>query len=288
MDTLKENTLNYFKLTSPGITTLVLLSAFAGAWLGSKGMPLKLSALFWCLLGLGLASSGACVLNNWYDKDIDQLMKRTRLRPLPSGKLNANKALCFGLFLVGLAFLILIIFGNKPIVLLTAVAIFVYNYLYTVLLKRRSYLATEIGGISGSLPPLIGWMAVRDSLEIEALLLFGILFLWQPPHFWSLAIEHREDYTEAKIPTLSVIKGKKSFSLRFLLYLIALIFFSLLPYSGGLTGELYLAGVLILGFLYLVLAYYIFCLKNTSYTTLFIYSVIYLFSILTLLIIDAS
>ncbi|MFN3479611.1 MAG: heme o synthase [Thermodesulfovibrionales bacterium] len=284
----QHNIVDYLSLTSPGITLLVVLTGFTGMLLASRGTanPLPPSLFLWTLLSIGLASAGSSVLNNWYDSDIDCLMKRTANRPLPEGRIDKNKAFFLGIIFIILAVVALILFVNLMAAFLTVLSIFVYSYLYTVILKRRSPLATEIGGISGALPPLIGWVAVRESLSLEAFILFSIIFLWQPPHFWSLASRYKEDYEKAGIPTMPVIASKDEIILRSLIYVASLFMASLMPYFIGMSGKVYLALSLSLGIIYHLLYLASLFVKRDLNRLLFFYSITYLLVIFTLLSID--
>jgi protoheme IX farnesyltransferase len=269
----------YIRLTAPGITLLVMLTGFVGMWTASRGTPAASApaALFlWGLLGIGLASSGASVLNNYYDRDIDRLMSRTMRRPLPSGNINAQAALVFGLCLTAAAGIVLFLFVNALSALLALSATFIYSFIYTVLLKRRTPLATEIGGLSGALPPLIGWAAVKGTVAPEALLLFAVLLFWQPPHFWSLALRHREDYRNAAIPTMSVKRSADEINRRSLVYVSALLFVGIAVYATGLAGRLYLSLSLAAGVVYVSLYLLALFGKRDLNRLLFSYSIIYL------------
>jgi protoheme IX farnesyltransferase len=267
----------YIKLTSPGITMLVTLTGFIGMWIASRGAGGINPGLFlWALLGLALASSGSSVFNNYYDRDIDRVMKRTSGRPLPDGRIRPSNALLFGIALSLTAFGIMAVFVNMMSALLVIAAIFTYSFVYTVILKRRTPLATEIGGISGALPPLIGWAAVRNGVGFEAWLLFIIMFLWQPPHFWSLALRYRDDYKRAKIPTMSAVRSGTEITIRSLLYVASLVCASFMPYFIGMFNDIYFIAAMILGAIYV--AGYMFALfsKKDMNRQLFAYSIIYL------------
>lgn len=286
----QHNIVDYLRLTSPGITLLIILTGFAGMLLASRGTvnPLPPSLFLWTLLSIGLASAGSSVLNNWYDSDIDSLMSRTANRPLPMGKIGRNEAFFFGIIFIILAIVALILFVNLMAAFLAAISVFVYSYLYTVILKRRSPLATEIGGISGAMPPLIGWVAVKEGLSLEAFILFSIIFLWQPPHFWSLASRYREDYEKAGIPTMPVIASKDEIILRSLIYVTSLFMVSLMPFLIGMSGKLYLSASLTLGIIYLFLYLTTFFSKKDLNRLLFFYSIIYLSLIFLFMAIDIA
>ncbi|MFA5353791.1 MAG: heme o synthase [Thermodesulfovibrionales bacterium] len=275
----------YIRLTSPGINLLVMLTGFAGIWVAAQGAIAPLPAL-WCLLGIGLSSAGSSVFNNCFDRDIDRIMTRTRQRPLPSGRIGLSSALIFGIVLSSVALLIMIVFVNLLSAVLTASALFVYSFLYTVILKRRTRFATEIGGISGALPPVIGWAAVRGSLGPESLLLFAIMLLWQPPHFWALASKYREDYIRAGIPTMPVVKGRDTVNFRSLAYVLALVMVSIIPWWTGMSGLFYLSTALILGGLYIILAIAAILSEKSMDRQLFLFSIIYLTVVFTALVVD--
>lgn len=267
--------LDYIVLTSPGITLLVMLTSFTGVWIASRGMA-EPSLFLWSLAGIGLASAGASVFNNSYDRDIDGLMKRTSRRPLPAGRANPSSALLLGIILSITAFFVLSHFVNTLSAILSVLAIFIYSFLYTVVLKRKTPFATEIGGISGALPPVIGWTAVRGNIDFEAIVFFTIIFLWQPPHFWSLASRHIEDYKIAGIPVLPIVKDRKHVLLRSLIYVCALVLASVIPYFIGMADRFYLMTVLILGSIYIFLYLMAMLTKLSLDKHLFRYSIIYL------------
>ncbi|RMD56045.1 MAG: protoheme IX farnesyltransferase, partial [Nitrospirae bacterium] len=226
---------DYIRLMSPGITLLVMLTGFIGLWMGARGELIP-SLSLWCLLGIGLASAGSSIFNNYYDMDIDRIMERTSKRALPTGRIKPKTALFIGVMLSISSFTILTVFVNLLSALLTMLALITYSYLYTILLKRHTPAATEIGGISGSLPPVIGWVAVRGSISLEAIILFMIMYLWQPPHFWALGLKFKDDYKRAGIPTMSVVKSKDEIILKSIYYVSLLFLVSLLPYFLGVVG----------------------------------------------------
>ncbi|KJR40945.1 Protohem IX farnesyltransferase [Candidatus Magnetoovum chiemensis] len=274
---------NYIKLTEPRINLLVIITGFIGMWFASKGMPDDKNVMFWALIGLGLATAGASVFNNYYDRDIDKVMKRTQKRPLPLGIINAKSALFFAFMLSAFAFAALSYFVNMPCAYLSLFAIVVYSYLYTVLLKRHTPYATEIGGIAGALPPVIGWASVRGEIGLEALILFIIMLLWQPPHFWALAAKYKEDYEQASIPVMPVVKSENLTLKRSLFYVIALTIFSMLPYFLNMAGIVYLVVTLTLGLTYILLYVKSITQSRDLNKVLFFFSIFYLtFSFITM------
>jgi len=277
--------LDYIALTSPGKTLLVMLTGFIGMWLASKGIP-EFSLTFWGLIGIGLASAGSLVFNNYYDRDIDRLMKRTNRRALPCGRIEPKSALLFGLFLSTAAFVTLSVFANTLSAFLAIFTIVFYAYFYTAVLKRRTPGATELGGIPGALPPVIGWAVVKGQIGFDPWLLFLIMLLWQPPHFWALAIRYRDDYQRAGIPTVPVVYSEHHTNLRSVCYVILLALVSLTPYYFGIAGQLYLLTASILGGLYLLLYCVHILSKHDLNRHLFVYSIVYLSALFIVMVVD--
>lgn len=277
--------LDYIRLTGPRITLLVMLTGFIGMWIGSRG-ALEPSGVLWFLIAIALASSSASVFNNYYDRDIDCIMKRTSKRPLASGRLTPSHALLFGIILSLIAFGIFLIFLNPLSAILAASAICCYSYVYTVVLKRTTPKAAEIGGISGALPPVIGWAAAQGTLNLEAFVLFTIMFLWQPPHFWALGLHYKEDYKNAKIPTMSVVYSENDTTIRSLIYVLLLITVGAIPYFIGMTGYVYLGVSSFLGLLYVALYGLTLITKKDINRLLFFYSIFYLSLIFVLMVFD--
>lgn len=275
---------DYLVLTKPGIVLLVLITTLGGMYLAKRGMP-DSELIFWTLLGTGLASAGSAVLNQYFDRDIDALMSRTKDRPLPSGSVNPKNALTFGIILLTFSFLVLLRI-NLLTLILVALASFFYVVVYTLMLKRRSPIATEVGGVSGALPPVIGYCAVRGEVNLEALILFLIMFLWQPPHFWVLAIKYAEDYKRAGIPTLPVSKGIEHTKVKTLIYTASLLPVSLLPSIYGMAGHIYFSTALLLSLLYLALTLKFVFSKKPNGMFLFFYSVLYIALLFSFLVFD--
>lgn len=236
----------YYDLTKPRITFLVVLSALAGFALGSPS-PINWLLFLHTTLGIALLSSGISTLNQYWERDLDALMERTRTRSLPAGKLSARGALAFGIAISLLAEIYLAWMVNPLTAAWGLVALASYLFIYTPL-KTRTHWCTFIGAIPGALPPLLGWAAVRNETGIEAWVLFGILFFWQFPHFHAIATMYREDYGRARIRMLPVVEPDgKSTGRQIVGYTIGLVIVSLLPALLGLSGKIYLAGAVVLG-----------------------------------------
>lgn len=278
---------DYVSLTKPRITFLVLVTTLAGLWLGARGLP-PLELVFFTLLGTGLASASAATLNNFIDRDLDANMERTRGRPLPSGRLRASEALIFGVALGMASFVILGVYVNLMSALLALLAIFVYVGIYTAWLKRTTPLCTVIGGVSGALPPVIGWVAVTRQIDPAALVLFAILFTWQPPHFWALALLRKDEYSEAGLPMLPVVHGPAMTHRQILLYALVLLPVSLMLYPLGVVGEGYLLAASILGLGFVTLAILLLFTPQRARLTrsLFLYSTLYLAVLSVMMLLD--
>ncbi len=276
---------DYIILTKPGIVILVLITTLTGMYFAKRGMPDGL-LVFWTLLGTGLSSAGAATLNQYFERDIDSLMTRTKNRPLPLGNISPNNALIFGIFLTIGGIIIHLTFVNELSAFLTAIASFVYVVIYTIALKRRSPVATEIGGISGALPPVIGYAAVLNNINIEALILFIIMFLWQPPHFWVLAIKYYQDYKLAGIPTLPVAKGISEAKMKTLVYTASLFPVSIMPAILGMAGSMYFYSAVVLSMVYIVLTLRFFFSKKPNGMFLFFYSILYLALLFSVMVFD--
>lgn len=240
----------YIALTKPRITWLILMSTGVGYLFGARSGPHWITLLH-TILGTGLMASGTAALNQWYEREADSKMRRTRARPLPAGRLEESRALLFGLLLSAAGFFELQLAVNELAALLGAVTLGSYLFLYTPL-KRRSPHSTTIGAIPGAIPPLIGYAAAAGKLTWEAWVLFAILFLWQFPHFYAIAWMYREDYERAGIRMLPVVEPDgESTARRIVLYSLVLIPISLIPKYLLMAGNIYLFGALAIGLLFL-------------------------------------
>src|SRR5215467_8171310 len=241
---------DYIELTKPRITWLILMSTGIGYYFGLRG-GFNLWSLFHTVLGTGLIASGTAALNQWFEREADSKMRRTSDRPIPSGRLSAGRALLFGIALSIAGFVDLWLGCNLLAALLGAATLVSYLFLYTPL-KQRTPLSTTVGAFPGAMPPMIGYAAAAGGITAEAWVLFAILFLWQFPHFYSIAWMYREDYARAGICMLPVIKpdGRRT-AAEIIVYGLALIPVSMVPTMLGMSGRIYLIGALAAGLFFL-------------------------------------
>ncbi len=242
---------SYFELTKPRVVSLIVFTAVVGIFLATPGWP-PLSAILAGTLGIALASASAAAINHLLDQRIDAIMVRTRNRPLPQGELGERQVLVFAVSLGILSMLVLVIWVNTLTAVLTFVSLIGYAIVYTAWLKRATPQNIVIGGAAGAAPPLLGWTAVTGQVDPGAILLFLIVFIWTPPHFWALAIHRRLDYAAVDIPMLPVTHGANFTRWHIFFYTILLVLVTTLPYLTGMSNLLYLAGVSVLnlGFLW--------------------------------------
>ena len=286
MTTVVPSWRDYLALCKPKIVALIVFTAVVGMLLATPSvvpLPLLLAAT----TGIGLAAAAAAALNHVVDQRIDALMARTRARPLPAGQLSSRAALVFAGCLGVLSMAILGLLVNPLTMLLTVVSLIGYSVVYSLFLKRATPQNIVIGGAAGAAPPVLGWVAVSGNLHPHALLLFLIIFVWTPPHFWALAIARRRDYENAEIPMLPVTHGAAFTRLHILLYTLLLFIVSLLPYLTGMSGLAYLAGAVVLGAGYLRLAVKLIRTREEATAMrAFAYSIWYLAGIFACLLAD--
>ena len=275
------------ELCKPRITVLVLVTTFAGMWLAGNG-TVTLDLIIFTLLGTGLASSASGALNNYVDREVDKCMARTRMRALPCSRLHPQQALWLGIMLSLWSFAILFYLVNPLTAYLAAATTYFYVMIYTVWLKRSSSLCTEIGGVAGALPPVIGWVAVTNDVGLPALAMFMIMFIWQPPHFWALALLRADEYRKAGLPMLPVTHGQQATKIRMLLYTIVLVPLSTAMYWLQVVGLTYLVLSVALGIAYLLLTIDFARKPITHQSTrrLFGFSIFYLLGLFTLIFVD--
>jgi len=238
---------SYYELCKPKVVYLIVFTGFVGMLLASPGGLPPLDILIAANLGIGLAAASGAALNHMIDQRIDALMHRTENRPLPSGRLDTLHVFVFAVSLGILAMAILVAFVNDLTAFLTFIALIGYAVIYTVFLKRNTPQNIVLGGAAGAAPPLLGWAAVTGEVGTEALLLFLIIFVWTPPHFWALAIRRRKEYAKAKIPMLPVTHGVPFTKEQILLYTLLLFTVSLMPAVIQMSGLIYLSGAVALG-----------------------------------------
>ena len=241
---------DYYELTKPRVVMLIVFTAIVGMFLSVPGWPSAAGFVFGTL-GIGLASSSAAVFNHVLDARTDILMMRTRGRPLPQGKLTEKAALSFASVLCVIAMIILWFLVNPLTALLTFCSLIGYAVIYTVFLKRATPQNIVIGGAAGAAPPVLGWTAITGEITSSALLLFLIIFVWTPPHFWALAIARKEEYEKVGIPMLPVTHGEEYTRLNILLYSILLVLITIIPYLTGMSGLIYLVAAILLDVVFL-------------------------------------
>ena len=251
MDTARPTLNDFLKLCKLKVVALIMLTAIVGMLLATESFP-PLDKVILGSIGIALASCSAAVFNHVVDQRIDTIMSRTKNRPMPEGKVNSQQAVFFGIIigLVGLG--ILFIWVNALTAVLTFFALIGYAVIYTMYLKRATPQNIVIGGAAGAAPPVLGWAAITNSVELDALLLFLIVFIWTPPHFWALAIHRHEEYAKVDVPMLPVTHGLPFTRLQILLYTVILFIVTLMPYLVGMSSLIYLVGAVLLGigFLY--------------------------------------
>lgn len=277
---------DYWALTKPRVVSLIVFTALVGMFLAVPGM-VPLDKLIVGFAGIWLAAASAAALNHLLDRRADAQMLRTRNRPLPTGHITERQALLFALALGAVSMTLLVVFVNVLTAVLTFASLIGYAVIYTVYLKRATPQNIVIGGAAGAAPPVLGWAAVTGEVSAEALLLFLIIFVWTPPHFWALAIHRRDDYARVSIPMLPVTHGIEFTGIQILLYTILLVIVSILPYLIGMSGLLYLVGALLLGAAFM---YYAIALKYAADERMpmktFGFSIIYLLGLFTCLLFD--
>lgn len=276
----------YFELTKPRVVALIVFTAVVGMFLSTPGAP-PLGAFVFGTLGIALASGAAAAFNHILDRRADAVMQRTHDRPLPTGSLTPTAALVFAFSLGALSMAVLVVGVNVLTAVLTFISIIGYSVIYTVWLKHATPQNIVIGGAAGAAPPVLGWTAITGHVAPDALLLFLIIFLWTPPHFWALALYRKKEYARAGIPMLPVTHGSGFTRLHILLYTVLLAAVTMMPFATHMSGWLYLAGAIPLNIVFL---YYVWKLYRHYTDALarktFTYSIQYLSLLFALLLID--
>ena len=237
----------YYELCKPKVVMLIIFTAVVGMLLAVPGVALPVGKVIFATLGIGLAAASGAAINQLVERRIDAVMARTKNRPLPKGDLDIANAFVFAMILCVLSMAILIYKVNLLTALLTFISLIGYAVIYTMFLKPATPQNIVLGGAAGAAPPLLGWVAMTGEVSSEALLLFLIIFIWTPPHFWALAIRRREEYASVGIPMLPVTHGVPFTKLQILLYTLLLLAVSLLPFVIHMSGLIYLAGAIALG-----------------------------------------
>lgn len=276
---------HYFELLKPRVMSLVVFSAFAGLYLAPGELHPYLIFLSILSIAFGAGASGA--INMWYDRDIDEIMSRTKNRPLPKKLIEPDDVLFLGGFLTFLSVAVLGLATNWLAAGLLAFASFFYVVIYTMWLKRRTPQNIVIGGASGAFPPMIGWAAVTGQVTIEPILLFLIIFFWTPPHFWALSLYKSGDYKKAGVPMMSVVAGEKSTKWQMFIYTLLLLPLGVAPYYFGIAGSFYLWASVGLNLLFILSAYKVLREKTHHFARLmFGYSIFYLFALFAVMMVD--
>ena len=278
---------NFFQLMKPRVMSLVIFTCVVGLVIAPTQVSFISSAISLISVAVGAGAAGA--LNMWYESDIDSLMKRTCLRPIPTGKVSKNQALVFGIITSFLSVIVLYFFSNLLSALMLTLTILFYVIIYTIWLKQRTPQNIVIGGAAGAFPPIIGWTIATGNITFEPILLFLIIFFWTPSHFWALSLYKTEDYNNAKIPMLPVVSGIQFTKINIFIYAVILFIISLIPYVLGYFGFIYFLASILLGSYYVYLCYRLLICEDEYKIIakkIFIYSILYLFLIFTIILID--
>ena len=276
---------DFWQLLKPRVMSLVIFTGFVGMFLAPADIHPLLFVVSLFAIAAGAGASGA--INQWYDRDIDAVMERTRGRPVPSGAVEPAEALSFGLVISTLSVLLLGLASNWLAAGLLAFTIFFYGVVYTIWLKRSTPQNIVIGGAAGALPPVIGWAAVTGGLSIEPLILFAVIFMWTPPHFWALALFRNDDYMRANVPMMPVVAGEAETRRQILIYAILLAPLALAPALVGMTSMVYGIVVAALGINFIRLSWVLYRRPDDAAAKrLFAFSILYLFLLFLGLVID--
>ncbi len=278
---------DYFELSKPRIIVLLLITTLAAMVMAARGIP-SLTLVFWTLLAGALAAGSAGAFNCAYDADIDKIMKRTAERPIPAGRISVRAAIVYASIIGALSFAIFFFLVNPLAAYLSLAGNVYYVLIYTMWLKRTTPLNIVIGGAAGAVPPLVGWAAVTHSMGAPALGLFALIFLWTPPHFWSLALAVETDYEKAKVPMFPNVYGDERTKREIIYYSIILVVASLALYPLHVMGALYFGAAAVLGGIFLVEAFRTWRERNGTVDArrMFRYSLVYLALMCAVMVID--
>ena len=298
MTTIKSKTLKidyfsyfiaFFNLMKPRVMSLVIFTCAVGLLIAPE--KINFTNAICSLIAVALGSGAAGALNMWYESDLDSLMTRTCLRPIPTGKLTKNQALIFGILSSIISIIALYTFSNLISASILAITILFYFFVYTVWLKRKTPQNIVIGGAAGALPPVIGWAIATNGISLEPIILFLIIFVWTPSHFWALSLYKTDDYRKARIPMLPITSGIQTTKLNIFIYSIILFPIALSPYFFNFSGPIYLTFATIMSGYYVLISYKLLKEKNSINekkiaSKLFAYSILYLFLIFVFILID--
>ena len=288
----QENVFNFselFKLMKPRVMSLVIFTCAVGLLMAPNIVSTKDAMIAILLVSIGAGAAGA--LNMWYESDLDALMTRTCLRPIPMGKVNKKQALIFGTSLSIFSVIALDYFANTISAALLLFTILFYVFVYTIWLKRKTPQNIVIGGAAGALPPVIGWTIATNSLSLEPITFFLIIFFWTPSHFWALSLYKSDDYKKAKITMLPLTNGIESTKINILVYSLLMLPMVILPYAIDFVGLVFLVPALMLTLYYNILCFELYKFKKNKFNpkkakTIFGYSILYLFLIFVIFLID--
>jgi protoheme IX farnesyltransferase len=288
----QEDVFNFselFKLMKPRVMSLVIFTCAVGLLMAPVSISTKEAMIGILLVSIGAGAAGA--LNMWYESDLDALMTRTCLRPIPMGKINKKQALIFGVALSFFSVIALDYFANRISAALLLFTILFYVFVYTIWLKRKTSQNIVIGGAAGALPPVIGWTIATNSLSLEPITFFLIIFFWTPSHFWALSLYKSDDYKKAKIPMLPLTNGIESTKINILVYSLLMLPVIILPYAIGFVSLVFLLPALMLTFYYNFLCLELYKFKRNKFNakkakSIFGYSILYLFLIFVIFLID--
>ena len=275
---------DYFELLKPRVMSLAIFTAIIGLLVTPNHVHPLLAVFSIIAIGAGAGAAGA--INMWYDRDIDSIMDRTKSRPIPSGRVKSEEALTLGIVLSIFSIILLFVASNYIAAAFLFISIMFYTFIYTMWLKRYTPQNIVIGGAAGALPPVIGWYAVSQDFSLFPVILFMIIFLWTPPHFWALSLYRSDDYQKAGIPMLPVVKGKKITRLNIILYSLSLLIISPSLWYLGFLGNIYgiISSLLTIVFIYF--SWNVYREKVGSEPALFKYSILYLFLLFMVMPID--
>ena len=283
------NIKSFLLLMKPRVMSLVIFTCAVGLLTASNEVPFVKAVISIFFVAIGAGAAGA--LNMWYEADLDKLMKRTCLRPIPTGKLNKNQALIFGILLSIISIIGLYFSSNLLSAIILFITISFYVFVYTIWLKRKTPQNIVIGGASGALPPVIGCTIADNSLSFEPITFFLIIFFWTPSHFWALSLFKADDYKKANIPMLPLTNGIENTKKNILIYSIIMLPIVIVPYAIGFVGNVYLIISLLLTFCYIYICYDLYKFKKNKFEIskaqkVFSYSILYLFILFVLFLVD--